>query len=94
MWQLVVAGELGIQSPSPDVSSVTSLVHEYVSGWSGVASAEPDGSGLWTEDEHDLHVNVLEMKTVQLALVTFWDRFIEEPMVLMSGSAMVVAYIK
>ena len=35
---------MGIQSVSPDVPSVSSSVHRYISDWLGIASVGPDCS--------------------------------------------------
>ena len=51
-------------------------------------------TGLWTEEELDLHIDFLEVKVVQLTLTTFKVWIEGEPLVLMSDNATVVAYMK
>ena len=50
-------------------------------------------AGVWFREEGDLHINVLEMKAVQLALNTFLDSLAGKSVVVMSDNNM-VAYRK
>ena len=46
------------------------------------------------EEEQDLHINVLEMKTVQVALDVLQRQIMGESVVVMSYNATVVAHTK
>ena len=50
--------------------------------------------GMWAAKKKELHISVLEWKTVQLALNDFKDMVIGKDLVLMSNSVTVVAYLK
>ena len=46
------------------------------------------------KEKQDLYINILEMKSVQLALDVFQHWIIGESVVLLSNNAIVVAYIR
>ena len=81
-----------IRSPSPGAPSISS-VHRRVEDWLGCASAGPNQDRDMNKEELSLHINILEMKEVQIALIAFKDWIIES-VVFMSNNATVLAYIK
>ena len=48
-----------------------SSVHRYIEDWLECASADITAAEIWSKEEHELHINILEMKAVQLALNAF-----------------------
>ena len=58
---------------------------------SGANMQDLTTAGVWTKEELDLHVNILEMKAFQLALNLFRDWIMGGSVVLMSDNATVVA---
>ena len=50
-------------------------------------------ASVWSQKEQNLHINVLEIKAVILAFNTFLDQVPGQSVVLMSGNAIVVAYL-
>ena len=72
---LVVAtgGEIGIRRQSSDVPSFYSPIHGCIENWLGCASTGPDCNGVCTDGQLNLHINILEMKVVQLAMTAFRD---------------------
>ncbi|XP_068238401.1 uncharacterized protein [Palaemon carinicauda] len=50
-------------------------------------------SGVWSEEEKHLHINVLEMMVVSRARFHFQARLREHSVVLMSDNTSVVAYV-
>ena len=75
--------------PAPDVRLFTDASKE---GW-GAHLHDSLLSGVWTEEEQDLHINVLEMKAVVLALSSFQDRLVGQRVALMTDNSTVVAYV-
>ena len=61
-------------------------------GW-GAHLQELVASGVWTETDQGLHINLLEMRAVLLALQAFQDRLMGHRVVLMSDNTTVVSYI-
>ena len=61
-------------------------------GW-GAHLQELVASGVWSDDDRNLHINLLEMRAVQLALQAFQDRLMGHRVALMSDNTTVVAYI-
>ena len=61
-------------------------------GW-GAHLQELVASGVWTQDEQNLHMNLLELRAVLLALQTFQDRLMGHRVALMSDNTTVVSYI-
>ena len=62
-------------------------------GW-GAHLQDLTPAGVWTEEELNLHINLLEMKSVQLALNAFKDWIMVESVVLMSNNTTIPAYIR
>ena len=60
-------------------------------GW-GTHLCNLTATGKWPQEEMSLHINILEMKAVQLALNAILDQLVGESVVLMSGNATVMAY--
>ena len=61
-------------------------------GW-GAHLQELVASGVWTDDERNLHINLLELRAVLLALLAFQDRLMGHRVALMSDNTTVVAYV-
>ena len=78
-----------LSAPPPDVHlfSDASLV-----GW-GAHLLDHYVSGLWSEEERQSHINLLELKAVFLALQAFQHRVSGQTVALMCDNATVVAYI-
>ena len=49
---------------------------------------------VWSKEERELHINVLEMKAVQLAWNAFLSRILGELVALMNNNASLVTYLK
>ena len=62
-------------------------------GW-GTYLQDLSAIGVCTKEEINLHINILEMKVIQLALTAFRDQIMGESVDLMSDNATVVAYMK
>ena len=66
-----------------------------VSGWG--AHLEPEGllcDGVWTPDESQLHINILEMKAILLALKQCQDILANSSIMVATDNSSVVAYIR
>ena len=81
----------GVPLPVPPSSLL--LRNTFMTGWVALLQ-DLTSVEIWTEEELNLHVNILEMKAVQLALNVFRDWIMGESVVLMSNSATMMAYIK
>ena len=62
------------------------------SGW-GAHLLDREVSGVWTDEERLLHINLLELKAVFLALQSFQELVIGRRVAVMCDNATVVAYI-
>ena len=62
------------------------------SGW-GAHLLDREVSGVWTDEERLLHINLLELKAVFLALQSFRELVIGHRVAVMCDNATVVAYI-
>ena len=51
-------------------------------------------SGVWSWEKKSLHINVLEMKAIQLPLAAFCNCLTGEPVVIMGDTATMVAYLQ
>ena len=49
---------------------------------------------MWSAEEMNLHINILEMKALQLTVNAFKHRAIRENLVLVSDNITVVAHVK
>ena len=50
-------------------------------------------SGMWSEQEELLHINLLEMKAMFLALQSFWEEVTGRCVTAMCDNSTVVAYV-
>ena len=66
------------------ISQGSSPVRQCLFDRLGCTSPIYDGGRVWSWEEKELHINVLEMKLVILALDTFYNRITGESVVLMS----------
>ena len=62
------------------------------SGW-GAHLLNQSASGLWSDQETSLHINILEMKALFLALQTFQDTATNQRVTAMCDNSTVVAYV-
>ena len=62
------------------------------SGW-GAHLLDQSVSGLWSDQETSLHINVLEMKALFLALQAFQDTVANQRVTAMCDNSTVVAYV-
>ena len=62
------------------------------SGW-GTHLLDHSPSGLWSDHETSLHINILEMKALFLVLHTFRDVVTNQRVTAMCNNSMVVAYV-
>ena len=60
----------------------------------GGASPRFDRAGVGSQEEKELHINILEVKTVVLALNAFLGNISGESVVLVSNNTTVVTYLK
>jgi len=63
-----------------------------MTGWGAYLSGQPV-SGLLSEEERSLHINVLEVKTVLLAVSAFLPQLRDQEICLATYNSTVVAYI-
>ena len=61
-------------------------------GW-GAHLEDLVASGVWSEADQDLHINILELRAVWFALQSFQERLMGHRVALMSDNTTVVAYI-
>ena len=78
-----------VMIPPPEMTLFTDASR---SGW-GAHLEELVASGVWTEDDQHLHINLLELRAVFLALQAFQNRLMGHRVALMSDNTTVVAYI-
>ena len=62
--------------------------------WAGAHLLNLTASGVWSEEDSQDHINVLEMRTVELALAAFLPQLAGQCVVLMSNNVSVVAYLR
>ena len=78
-----------------DPPSHTIFTDANLSGWG--AHVEPEGllfHGLWTEDQSQLHINVLEMKAIFLSLTRAIHKVKNSTVLVSTDNTTVVAYIR
>ena len=78
-----------------DPPSHTIFTDASLSGWG--AHVEPEGllfHGLWTEDQSQLHINVLEMKAIFLSLSQAVHKVKDYTVLISADNTTVVAYIR
>ena len=85
----------GIQRVPLQVSlpSLLLYIDTSLTGW-GALLLDTTVAGVWSWEERDLHINILEMNPVQLALNTFCNWLAGELFILMSDNAILVVYLK
>ena len=91
-WWLVeerLLGGVPLRSPPPDLHLFSDA---SLSGW-GAHLLDQYTSGVWTEEESRLHINLLELKAVWLALQAFQHRVAGQTVALLCDNATVVAYV-
>ena len=62
-------------------------------GW-GAHLQELTASGIWSQDQSQLHINVLELQTIWLGLKAFSQRMENAKVALMSDNTSAVAYLR
>lgn len=62
-------------------------------GWGGFLLEGPSAQGRWTAEEQRLHINVLELKAVQLCLMAFESLVTGTGVLVRSDNTSVVSYI-
>ena len=64
-----------------------------LSGW-GTHILDLTASGVWSEEKSQEHINVQEMRAVELALASFLPQLAGQSVVLISDNASVIAYLR
>ena len=80
---------VSLNTPPPELHLFTDASK---AGW-GAHLEELLLSGVWSEEDKHLHINLLELKAAFLALQEFQDRLVGHSVVLMSDNTTVVAYV-
>ena len=62
-------------------------------GW-GAHLQELTASGIWSQDQSQLHINVLELQAIWLGLKAFSQRVEDAKVALMSDNTSAVAYLR
>ena len=78
-----------LMSPPPTMLLFTDA---SLRGW-GAHLEDLVASGVWSEADQDLHINILELRAVWFALQSFQERLMGHRVALMSDNTTVVAYI-
>ena len=78
-----------LKAPPPDMVLFSDA---SMLGW-GAHLLDQFVSGLWSEQEKQWHINLLELQAVYLALQSFQDRVAGQSIALMCDNATVVAYV-
>ena len=91
-WLVVSGGEIGIVNSLPGAPSLSSITHGSVTSWDAHLQ-DLTMAGVWSR-EKALHINIPEIKAVQLALNAFLTRVLGELVILMNDNATVVACLK
>ena len=76
-----------LSAPSLSLYTDTSL-----SGWRALL-LDSTALGVWSEEQSQKHINVVEIRAVELALASFLPQLAGQCLVLMSNNASVVAYL-
>ena len=78
-----------LTSPSPESFLYTDASNQ---GW-GTHLETMSTSGLWSDEQKDLHINMKELLAVEMALLHFEPFLLQKTVAVMSDNASVVAYI-
>ena len=84
---------MGIRCSSPGAPFFCPI-HQCVADWLGSTSSGLDCCRIWSFGERELHINIQEVKAVQLALSAILPRVMWESIVLISDNTMVLAYLE
>ena len=76
----------------PPVPSLTILTDASKMGWGAVLDRDK-AQGLWGEKDKSQHINVLEMRAIQHALLIFKEKIQKETVLIKSDNLTVVSYI-
>lgn len=82
-------GRQSSSNPAPRLIFTDASVH----GW-GAHMEDRMAHGVWTDEERQLHINILEMKAVDLALRRFKDLVAYSQVLISTDNATVRAYLK
>ena len=82
----------GTSPPPPPPPELRLYLDTSWLGW-GAHLLDHSASGLWSDQETSLHINILEMKPLFLALQTFWDVVTNQRVTAMCDNSTVVAYV-
>ena len=74
-------------------SSLSLYTNESLSGW-GAHLLDLMTSGVWTEEESQEHINMLEMRAVEFTLAAFLTQLAWQSVVLVSDNVSFVAYLR
>ena len=74
-------------------SSLSLYTNESLSGW-GAHLLDLMTSGVWTEEESQEHINMLEMRAVEFTLAAFLPQLARQSVVLVSDNVSFVAYLR
>ena len=79
-WFVALGGEIGVENSPPDVPFLSSPLlysNALMISW-GAHLQDLMAAGVWSQEERELHINVLEMKVVWLALNAFLSTILGE----------------
>ena len=79
-------------NPPPPPTELRLYSDASRSGW-GAHLLDQSASGLWSDQEASLHINILEMKALFLALQTIQDVVTNQRVTAMCDNSTVVAYV-
>ena len=92
-WLQKESGLPGIpfQVPPPSLLLYTDA---SMTNWDSYLKHLTAAAGVWSQEERELHINILEMNEIQLTLNVFLPRILGVSVVLMSDSATMMACLK
>ena len=87
-------GQFKKGSPNRDHRCGVLPVHRQQYSGLGAHLQELTASGIWSQDQSQLHINVLELQAIWLGLKAFSQRVEDAKVALMSDNTSAVAYLR
>ena len=78
---------------TPFSPQITVTTDSSLSGWGAFTTSGLEAFGFWTEDEANLHINILETKAVLFSFKSFFRDLYDSSILIKSDNSTTVAYI-
>ena len=92
-WWINCPSDLPPKSLAPFSHDLSVTTDSSSYGWGCFSSLNTEASGFWSEEEQELHINILEMKAILFSFLSLFKDFSNVSILIKSDNTTAIAYI-